>query len=209
MEQPHPDSRNLPDSFEEVLPGKLPGWMFPSLLSWGQLRIEPFDDHCLANICYYLHFNNQFRWPKRGIEVIDLTSKESIEDAFEPYQTRDKIVLAPGASVIAQTYERVGISESLLSKIENTSALGRVFLNHASHGYIHPGHGIKEPFRLMIELTNLGGRCVEIVPAHMDGDKVVGPDAFRLYVEKLPYQATPYVPGSAVAKLKMNAQDRS
>lgn len=97
----------------------------------------------------------------------------------------------------------------MLCNLENTSALGRVLLNHASHGFIHPGHGINEPFRLMIELTNLGERTVELVPAYIENEKVIGPDAFRLYVEKLPYPAEEYKAGSAVAKLKMDKTDKS
>lgn len=73
--------------------------------------IDPFSEDSLANICYYLHFNNRFRRAKSGVEPIQLLSKESIENAFEPYGEIERFLLEPGKSVIAQTYEKVGISE--------------------------------------------------------------------------------------------------
>lgn len=196
-------------SIDDIQPGKLPGYMFPKLIELGELRIEPFSPNCLANICYYLHFNNKFRKPKFSRTPIDLSSKDSIEAAFDPYVEMEHYVLEPGQSVIAQTFEKLGISKWLLCKMENPSALGRVFLNHASHGYMHPGHGIDKPIQLMIELTNLGVKSVDIVPARIVDGKVIGPDAFRFYVEKLPYPAEDYKPGSAVPKLHMDGTDKS
>lgn len=196
-------------SIDDIAPGHLPGFFFPKLIELGHLIIEPFSDKSLANICYYLHFNNKFRKPKRGSEQIDLLSKESIEDAFEPYVELERYLLEPGQSVIGQTYEKVGISEWLLCKLENPSPLGRVFLNHASHGFLHPGHGIKEPFHLMVELTNLGQRPVEIVPAHLEEGVVKGPEVLRMYVEKLPYPAQEYRYGSSIPRLRMDGRDRS
>lgn len=185
----------------QVKTGKLPGYLFPELIKMGELRIEPFDVNALGNISYYLHFNNKFRTPVNNDSPIDLLSKESIEAAFKPYEEMNKFVLMPKKSVIAQTYEKIGISEWLLAKLENTTELGRVFLNHASHGYIHPGHGIKEPFQLMVELTNLGEKPVEIIPLKTQ--------CFRLYIEKLPYKALEYKSISSIPKLRMNKDDKS
>jgi deoxycytidine triphosphate deaminase len=186
-----------------------PPLILPKLIELKQLIIDPFNQESLGNICYYLHFNNKFRKPKPGARPIDLLSKESIDDAFEPYEERRRYTLYPRKSVIAQSYEKLGISEWLLCKLENTSALGRVFLNQASHGFMHPGHGINKPFRIMIELTNLGEKPVDIKPAYQEGNKVIGPDSFRLYVEKLPYQAVEYKSVSATPKLKMDSSDQS
>ena len=197
------------NSIEEIKSGKIPGYFFPKLIELGELIISPFSENSLGNICYYLHFNNKFRKPIKGTDSINLSSKDSIESSFTPYEEMEKYILEPGRSVIAQTYEKVGVSKWLLCKMENTSQLGRVFLNHASHGYLHPGHGIEKSFHLMIELTNLGEKSIEIIPAYQNEEKIIGPESFRFYVEKLAYPANEYVPGSFVPKLKMNEKDGS
>ncbi len=188
-------------SFDNIKPGQLPGFFFPKLIEFGALIIEPFDPNSLGNICYYLHLGKRFRKPKNGKILINPLSKESIEEAFESYQEFDSYILKPRQSVIAQSAERLGLSNELLAKIENTTELGRIFLNHASHGFIHPGHGIKKPFQLMIELTNLGTRPVKLLP---------GLHVFRMYIEKLAYPAIDYSRGiNKTPKLKMDNTDRS
>ncbi len=187
-------------SFEDLKSGQLPGYFFPKLIELGALIIEPFDPDSLGNICYYLHIDRRFRKPRKGKKLIDPLSKESIEEAFGPYKELDFYILKPGESIIAQTKEQLGISSGLLAKIENTTELGRVLLNHASHGFIHPGHGIRKPFQLMIELTNLGARPVKLTP---------GLQVFRMYIEKLPYPAFEYKSVSVVPKLKMDKIDKS
>ncbi|NCN86493.1 hypothetical protein GW932_01560 [archaeon] len=201
---------NLDDiKLTQIKSGRLPGYFFPKLIELGHLKIEPFNENSLGNISYYLHFNNKFREPIVGNEPINLLDKNSIDSAFHPYKEMESYILHPGKSVIAQTYEKVGCSEWFLCKLENTSALGRVLLNHASHGFLHPGHGINEPFNMMIELTNLGEKPVIIQSAKMENGKIIGPDSFRFYVEKLPYPATDYKSVSNVSKLKMDNSDKS
>jgi deoxycytidine triphosphate deaminase len=196
-------------SIQDIVPGHLPGYMFPRLIELRHLRIEPFDPSSCTNICYLLHFNNRFRVPKSGREIIDLLGKESIEDAFFPYTETDAYILPPGESVIAQTYEKVGLSSWFLAKLENTSELGRTLLNHASHGYLHPDHGIDKPFQLMLELTNLGSRSVRLQPAKEIDGKIFGPEAMRLFIEKLPYEAPDYEEIANVPKLQMDKEDKS
>lgn len=196
-------------SIDDVTPGHLPGYFFPKLVELGHLVIEPLSLNSLGNICYYLHFNNLFRRFNDKKEIIDLANPDSIEEAYEQYEELDEIILKPGESVIGQTYEKIGISNYLLAKLENTSSLGRVFLNHASHGFSHPGHGINEPIRIMLELSNLGEKDVKIHAAKMIDGKVVGTEAMRIYIEKLPYPAEDYKRTSSTHKLKMNSSDKS
>jgi deoxycytidine triphosphate deaminase len=201
------DLENL--KIEQIKSGRLPGYFFPKLIELGHLKIIPFNKNSLGNISYYLHFNNKFREPITGNEPIDLLDKKSIDSAFYQYKEMENYVLHPGKSVIAQTYEKVGCSEWLLCKLENTSALGRVLLNHASPGFLHPGHGIENPFNMMIELTNLGERPVIIESAKLKDGKIIGPDSFRFYVEKLAYPTIDYKSISNVSKLKMDNFDKS
>ena len=196
-------------SIEDIKPGHLPSYFFPKLIEIGQLKIEPLSLNSLGNICYYLHFNNLYRKFSNSQELIDLRNKNSIEEAFDSYEECDELILEPGESVIAQTFEKIGISNWLLAKLENTSALGRVFLNHASHGYSHPGHGINEPIRIMLEITNLGKKKIKIHSAKIIDSQVVGTEAMRLYIEKLPYPTNEYKSTSSVHKLKMNNLDLS
>lgn len=196
-------------SIDDVQPGHLPGYFFPKLIELGHLVIEPLSPSSLGNICYYLHFNNLFRRFNDKKEMIDLANPDSIEEAYDQYQEFDEVILKPGESVIGQTYEKIGLSNYLLAKLENTSALGRVFLNHASHGFSHPGHGISEPIRIMLELTNLGEKDVKIHTAKIVEGEVVGTEAMRIYIEKLPYPAEDYKKTSSTYKLKMNPTDKS
>lgn len=196
-------------TIEDVTPGHLPGYFFPKLVEMGHLVIDPLSSDSLGNICYYLHFNNLFRKFNSKNELIDLANAESIENSYALYEEMDEITLKPGESVIGQTYEKIGISNWLLAKLENTSALGRVFLNHASHGFSHPGHGISEPIRIMLELTNLGEKDVKIHAAKMIDGKVVGTEAMRIFIEKLPYPADEDKRIHSTYKLKMNSEDKS
>lgn len=197
------------NSIEDIDSGQLPGFLFPKLMEINQLQITPFQEDSLGNICYYLHLNNKIRKYKSENKIIDLQDKNSIEDAFGAYEEYEEILLEPGESIIGQTFEEIGISEWLLSKLENTSSFGRVFVNHASHGFSHPGHGINAPLRIMVELTNLGKHTVKIYPAKMVDGKIVGTEVMRMYIEKLPYKAEIYEKRSANYKLKMDNTDKS
>ncbi len=194
---------------EDIKPGMLPGYFFPKLIKMGHLKIDPYYPDQQGNICYYLHFNNVSRRLKRRGCRIDLNSEESVEAAYKKAKTAEFLTIKPGESIIAQTYEKLGLSNWLAAKMENTTTLGRIFLNHASHGYMHPGHGYKEPAQLMIELTNLGKRTAVLQPAVEEGGQIYGSQAFRFYIEKLPYPAVPYTHGSKNARLKMNESDKS
>ncbi len=196
-------------SIDDVATGHLPGYFFPKLVELGHLAIEPLSSNSLGNICYYLHFNNLFRRFNNKNEIVDLAKPDSIENSYELYEEFDEIILKPGESIIGQTFEKIGISNWLLAKLENTSALGRVFLNHASHGFSHPGHGSNEPIRIMLELTNLGKKDVKIHTAKIVDGKVIGTEAMRIYIEKLPYPAEDYKEISSTHKLKMNGSDKS
>jgi deoxycytidine triphosphate deaminase len=162
-------------SIEDVKAGILPGYMIRKLIQLGELKIMPFDESYLTNINYKLHFNNRFRIPKEVSAPIDLSSKESIEAAFTPYIPKETYILRPMESVICQTFEKVGISNNLIAKLENTTQLGRVFINHSAHGAINAGHGSKEPFNIMVEITNLGKGPVKLEAARLSEGKVVGP----------------------------------
>lgn len=187
-------------TIDDIKSGRLPGYFFPKLMELGALIIVPFDEKSLGNICYYLHLGNRFRIPRENTTPIDPASKESIETAFEPYMGLGRYVLGSGQSIIAQTRESLGINKWLLAKLENTTELGRIFLNHASHGFIHPGHGITKPSQLMVELTNLGTSPVVLQP---------GLQIFRMYIEKLAYQAEEHAEKGNTPRLRMDADDRS
>lgn len=189
-------------SVNDIKTGRLPGYFFEKLIEIGQLIINPFDDKAVGNVCYYLHLGTCFRVQRAGGAIIDPFSKESIEAAFEPYVELRSFVLEPGKSVIAQSQELLGVSTWFELKLENTTELGRIFLNHASHGFIHPGHGIEDPFQLMVELTNLGNIPVQLTP---------GLPIFRMYIEKLAYEALGFYSDKTVTtpKLRMDEKDRS
>jgi deoxycytidine triphosphate deaminase len=196
-------------TIDDIKPGHLPGYFFPKLIELGHLKIEPFSQDSLGNICYYLHFNNLFRKFTNKKEIVDLANPQSIEDSYNLYKEYDEIILKPGESIIGQSYEKIGLSNWLLAKLENTSALGRVFLNHASHGFSHPNHGIDEPHRLMLELTNLSQKNIKIHTAKNINGKIVGTEAMRVYIEKLPYPTEEYKQTISMHKLKMDKEDKS
>ena len=196
-------------TINDIAPGHLPGYFFPKLIELGHLKIDPFSQDSLGNICYYLHFNKLFRKFTNKKETVDLANSKAIENCYALYEKYDEVILKPGESIIGQTYEKIGISNWLLAKLENTSALGRMFLNHASHGFSHPGHGINEPHRIMLEITNLGEKDVKIHTAKIVNGKVIGTEAMRMYIEKLPYPSEKYEKASSMHKLKMHGNDKS
>lgn len=196
-------------SIEDVKAGIQPGYMIRKLMELGELKIVHFDEAYLTNMNYKLHFNNKFRTPKEQSKPIDLSSEESIDASFYPYAQKDAYLLRPLESVICQTFEKVGLSTYLLAKLENTTQLGRVFINHSAHGSINAGHGVKEPFNIMVEITNLGRSPVKLEAARLIDGKIIGPECFRMYIEKIPYPAEDYKRISFSKTLKMDASDRS
>jgi len=196
-------------SIDDVLPGTQAGYMILRLIELGELKISPFDEGYLTNMNYKLHFNNKFRTPKEESKPIDLSSAESIEASFYPYAEKDVHILKPMESVICQSFEKVGLSTYLIARLENTTQLGRVFINHSAHGCVNAGHGVNEPFNIMVEITNLGRSPVRLEAAKLIDGKIVGPECFRMYIEKIPYPAEDYKRISFSKTLRMDASDRS
>lgn len=194
------------DDLRHIPYGDVIGARFPELMELGHLHIDPFNPESLSNICYYLHFGRLFRRPK-GFHTdgtptpnIEPGDPASVEDAYHPAEEHDWYLLQPGESVLAQTLERVGISTRLMGGLANDSKLARLLVNHAGHDFIKPGHGHEDPFHLMLEVTNLNTRRLRIYP---------GLNAMRLTLRKLSEPALPYVPGTGMARVLMDGQDRS
>ncbi len=192
---------------EGVRAGILNKTIVLEMIKKGHIIIDPFNEEYLKGTTYYLHLNNKFRKPIPSDEIIDLSSNESIDSAFEPYKETDEYILQPFESVIAQTYESLGFSTWFRGPLENASRLGRAFINHASHGYIEAGHGIDKPFQLMLELTNFLPRPVRLVPKESNSG-YEPTKVMRLSFEKLAYEADHSYQNTS-ARLKMDAKDNS
>lgn len=74
----------------------------------------------------------------------------------------DCFTVHPGELVLAATLERIGLSDSLLARVEGKSSLGRLgVLVHATAGYIDPGWA-EAPITL--EISTVIGVPVKLYP---------------------------------------------
>ena len=119
----------------------------------GRIIIEPFDDEFVQPSSIDVRISNLFRvfrnYTARAIDV-----KEDMATLTEPIELAPDgvFMLHPGEFVLGSTFERIGVPDDLVGRIEGKSSLGRLgLIVHATAGFVDPG------FRgsLTLEITNL------------------------------------------------------
>ncbi len=122
-------------------------------LASGRLIIEPIAEDALQPASVDIRLDRHFRvFRNHRRSYIDV--REPVEDLTEVETVEDDeaFVLHPGEFVLGSTLERVKLPDTLVSRVEGKSSLGRLgLLVHATAGYVDPGWD----GHLTMELSNV------------------------------------------------------
>jgi dCTP deaminase len=103
-------------------------------LAAGRIVIDPLDETCIQPSSVDLRLDRLFRvFLNHTMPVIDV--KADLEDLTRlvTIDPDDAFILHPGEFVLASTYERIGVPDDLVARIEGKSSLGRLgLLIHSS-----------------------------------------------------------------------------
>ncbi len=150
-------------------------------MSAGEIVIAPFNKHALKPASYVLPLGRRFRRWRRG-DAIDLWHDNIIDDYFEPIVENAKLLLQPGEFMLAQTCERIGLSENIVGSISPLSHIAQFGLGiNGGADWISPKFGERAPSYLALELYNYNGRPLLLragMPiCHLRLAHVVGPNS--------------------------------
>lgn len=131
-------------------------------LAAGRIVIDPLDEACIQPSSVDLRLDRLFRvFLNHTMPVIDV--KADLEDltrlvSIEP---EDAFILHPGEFVLASTYERIGVPDDLVARIEGKSSLGRLgLLIHSTAGFIDAGF----QGHITLELSNVANLPITLYP---------------------------------------------
>ncbi|WP_042174578.1 dCTP deaminase [Streptomyces sp. NBRC 110035] len=137
----------------------------------GRLGIDPFDEAMLQPASIDVRLDDRFRAFNShahthidpALDQDDLTRLVRVDDG-EPF------VLHPGEFVLASTYERVSLPDTLAARLEGKSSLGRLGLvTHSTAGFIDPGF----EGHVTLELSNLATLPIKLWPGMKIGQIAV------------------------------------
>ncbi len=124
-----------------------------SFMRSSDIVVKPFSEMDLRPAGLTLHLGDTLLFPPVGATV-NLVSGKAPAYQKKILGDHDTYTLSPGAFVIAQTFERVGISERIGMLIDGRSTLGRLGLAvHATSAIFDTG---EEPKFVTLELKNVG-----------------------------------------------------
>ena len=133
-------------------------------LAAGRIVIDPLDESFIQPSSVDLTLDPRFlvfRNHTRGMidvkkDATDLTEMVTVDDDA-PF------VLHPGEFVLGATFERIGVPEDLVARLDGKSSLGRLgLLIHSTAGFIDPGfYG-----QITLELSNVHNLPITLYP-HM------------------------------------------
>jgi dCTP deaminase len=131
-------------------------------LAAGRIVIDPLDEGAVQPSSVDLRLDRLFRvFLNHTMPVIDV--KRDLEDLTRlvEIQPDDAFILHPGEFVLASTYEKVGVPDDLVARIEGKSSLGRLgLLIHSTAGFIDAGFC----GHITLELSNVANLPITLYP---------------------------------------------
>jgi dCTP deaminase len=131
-------------------------------LAAGRIVIDPLDEGSVQPSSVDLRLDRLFRvFLNHTMPVIDV--KRDLEDLTRlvEIQPDDAFILHPGEFVLASTYEKIGIPDDLVARIEGKSSLGRLgLLIHSTAGFIDAGFC----GHITLELSNVANLPITLYP---------------------------------------------
>ena len=134
-------------------------------LEAGRIVVDPFDDSCIQPSSVDVRLDRYFRvFLNHTMAVIDV--KQNLEELtrlveIDEGDTDRAFILHPGEFVLGSTYERVGLPDDTVARIEGKSSLGRLgLLIHSTAGFIDAGFD----GHITLELSNVASLPITLYP---------------------------------------------
>src|ERR687890_1457397 len=135
-------------------------------LEAGRIVIDPFTPEAVQPSSVDLHVGNRFRvFRNTRPAVIDPRQEQPELTELVEIAGDEPFILHPGEFVLGATFERVGLPDDLVARLEGKSSLGRLgLLIHSTAGYVDPGW----EGTLTLELSNVANLPIKLY----DGMKI-------------------------------------
>ena len=132
----------------------------------GRIVIGPFIPEAVQPSSVDLHLDRRFRvFRNSRYPFIDVRADQPDMTELVEIAGDDPFILHPGEFVLGSTFERVGLPNDLVARLEGKSSLGRLgLLIHSTAGYVDPGW----EGNLTLELSNVANLPITLY----DGMKI-------------------------------------
>ena len=132
----------------------------------GRIVIDPFIPAAVQPSSVDLHLDRRFRvFRNSRYPFIDVRADQPDMTELVEIAGDDPFILHPGEFVLGSTFERVGLPNDLVARLEGKSSLGRLgLLIHSTAGYVDPGW----EGNLTLELSNVANLPITLY----DGMKI-------------------------------------
>jgi len=132
----------------------------------GRIVIDPFISEAVQPSSVDLHLDRRFRvFRNSRYPFIDVRADQPELTELVEIGGDDPFILHPGEFVLGSTFERVGLPNDLVARLEGKSSLGRLgLLIHSTAGYVDPGWD----GNLTLELSNVANLPITLY----DGMKI-------------------------------------
>jgi dCTP deaminase len=132
----------------------------------GRITIDPYLPEAVQPASVDLHLGNRFRvFRNNRTAVIDPRQEQPDLTELVEIGGDEPFILHPGEFVLGATYERVGLPDDIVARLEGRSILGRLgLLIHSTAGYVDPGW----EGTLTLELSNVANLPIKLY----DGMKI-------------------------------------
>lgn len=126
----------------------------------GEIFVEPFDKKLIQPASLDLRLGHKFLVFNTAKHCF-IDVKEKQDNLMKKVKINPKMpfIIHPNEFVLGMTYEKVGVSDKLVGRLEGKSSLGRLgLIIHATAGYLDPGNCLN----LTLELHNIGNLPIKL-----------------------------------------------
>src|SRR3954469_22931710 len=131
-------------------------------LADGTLGLTPYDEAMVQPSSIDVRLDRYFRVfaNHRYTHIDPAVEQDDLTELVEP-SGDEPFILHPGEFVLGSTYEVISLSDTLASRLEGKSSLGRLGLvTHSTAGFIDPGFS----GHVTLELSNLANLPIKLYP---------------------------------------------
>jgi dCTP deaminase len=131
-------------------------------LDEGQLGLDPFDEAMIQPSSIDVRLDRYFRVfaNHRYTHIDPAEQQDDLTEMVEP-KGDEPFILHPGEFVLGSTLEVISLGDSLASRLEGKSSLGRLgLLTHSTAGFIDPGFS----GHVTLELSNVANLPIKLYP---------------------------------------------
>lgn len=129
-------------------------------LASGRISVEPLFEKAIQPASIDLHLDKNFLlFNRKGHTCIDV--KKPVDNLMEKVVIKEDeyFVIHPGEFVLANVFEKTGVGNDIVGRLEGKSSLGRIgLIIHATAGFLDPGNNLK----MTLELSNVGSLPIKL-----------------------------------------------